>query len=214
MTASESHGTSVVKLRSPSALALIVANIVPLAGVPWFGWEFKEILILYWAECGIIGVFNLLKMAAIGPWWEAVGYGLFFIMHYGWFMAGALAFIYITYIGGYGNETFLPLDQLAADLSILWFALLALFLSHGVSFLLNFIGRREYEGREARKQMIEPYIRIALMFSMILFGSILVSGEPTLPALALMIAFKVGADLFEHLRDRIAAAKHRALVLR
>ena len=48
--------------------ALIVANLVPLVGVLWFGWNVWTILIIYWLENGVVGVFNVLKMRrAEGP---------------------------------------------------------------------------------------------------------------------------------------------------
>lgn len=42
--------------------ALIIANVVPLVGVLWFGWDVWGILIIYWLENGIFGLFNVLKM--------------------------------------------------------------------------------------------------------------------------------------------------------
>ena len=42
--------------------ALILANLVPLAGVLWFGWDVWGVLIIYWLENGIFGLFNVLKM--------------------------------------------------------------------------------------------------------------------------------------------------------
>lgn len=53
---------------SPSTLALIFANLVPLAGAAFLGWDMGNIMILYWAESAIIGVFNLLKMTVIAKW--------------------------------------------------------------------------------------------------------------------------------------------------
>ena len=41
---------------------LVASNAIPLVGVIFFGWDLQEILLLYWAEIGIIGVFTLLKM--------------------------------------------------------------------------------------------------------------------------------------------------------
>ena len=51
-----------------AVVALIVANLVPLAGVLWLGWDVWGILIIYWLENGIYGLFNVLKMRrAEGP---------------------------------------------------------------------------------------------------------------------------------------------------
>jgi 4-hydroxybenzoyl-CoA reductase subunit beta len=48
-------------------LALIAANLVPLAGVFLFGWEVFPLLLLFWFENVIIGFFNALKMLFATP---------------------------------------------------------------------------------------------------------------------------------------------------
>ena len=84
----------------------------------------------------------------------------------------------------------------------LWPALLALFLSHGYSFMVNFIGRGEYRNRTLNKQMSEPYTRIILMHLVIIFGGALSAavGEAT-PTLVLLIAAKIAVDLRAHLKE-------------
>jgi hypothetical protein len=42
--------------------SLVLANLVPLAGVVWFGWSVRTVLIVYWLENGVVGAFNVLKM--------------------------------------------------------------------------------------------------------------------------------------------------------
>ena len=46
-----------------SLLALIGANLIPLAGVFFFGWDVTLIVLLYWSENLIAGFYNILKMA-------------------------------------------------------------------------------------------------------------------------------------------------------
>ncbi len=46
-----------------AVVALLAANAIPLVGVLFFGWNVWTILIVYWLENGIVGVFNVLKMA-------------------------------------------------------------------------------------------------------------------------------------------------------
>ena len=43
-------------------VALVLANLIPLAGVLFLGWSVWQILIIYWLENGIVGFFNVLKM--------------------------------------------------------------------------------------------------------------------------------------------------------
>ena len=50
-------------LSRPSSLALVLANLVPLAGVLYFDWSVLAILLLHWAESVVIGVVNVLRMA-------------------------------------------------------------------------------------------------------------------------------------------------------
>jgi hypothetical protein len=48
--------------------ALIGANLVPLAGVLLFGWDLFSVMLVYWLENGVIGAFNVIKIAmARGP---------------------------------------------------------------------------------------------------------------------------------------------------
>ena len=56
------------RLLGRALVALIVANAIPLFGVLFLGWNVWTILIVYWLENGIVGVFNVLKMLrAEGP---------------------------------------------------------------------------------------------------------------------------------------------------
>lgn len=53
----------------PSVIALVLANLVPLAGVFLFHWEVFPLLFLFWLENVIIGILNVAKMllACGGP---------------------------------------------------------------------------------------------------------------------------------------------------
>ena len=42
-------------LRMPSTLALIAANLVPVYGVLFWGWDLFGLMVLYWVETAIIG---------------------------------------------------------------------------------------------------------------------------------------------------------------
>src|SRR4051794_8906883 len=44
---------------SRSAILLVVANLIPLVGVLFFGWSLWTILVLYWVENGIVGFWNI-----------------------------------------------------------------------------------------------------------------------------------------------------------
>jgi hypothetical protein len=192
-----------LSLVSPSSLALIIANLVPLAGAALFGWKLSDVMVLYWAESAIIGFFNICKIAVIGRW-SALLAAPFFAGHFGGFMAVHFLFVYGIFVegmqdGGSGGD----LAEVAALFVALWPALLALFLSHGYSFFANFLGRREYRDRTVKDQMAEPYTRIVFMHLVLIFGGglALILGGPT-PVLLLVIGAKIWFDLRAHLKQR------------
>jgi hypothetical protein len=50
-----------------SAAALVLANLVPLAGVLVWDWSVSSLLILYWFENVVIGVINVARMVTLSP---------------------------------------------------------------------------------------------------------------------------------------------------
>ena len=48
--------------RSPTAVALIVANLIPIGGVFFAGWDVGTILAIYWLENVAIGLLNVAKI--------------------------------------------------------------------------------------------------------------------------------------------------------
>jgi hypothetical protein len=192
-----------------SVFALVTANLAPLLGVLLLGWRLDEVIILFWAESAIIGFYTLLKMAVVGRW-LAILAGAFFVAHFGMFMAIHFLFIYEMFVrephaGGPEPGAF---EALAGIFTPLWPALLALVLSHGVSFATNFLGRREYRVATISGLMAAPYRRVMLMqFTLILGGWGVIALENPMPALVLLIVLKVAADLYAHRRERGTVTK-------
>jgi len=54
-----------------TSLALVFSNVIPLIGVLFFGWLIFDVVLLYWIENVIIGVFNLIKIICCFPSLEA-----------------------------------------------------------------------------------------------------------------------------------------------
>jgi hypothetical protein len=121
----------------------------------------------------------------------------FFIVHYGIFMAVHLTFLFSLF-----GPPRLPPWQAALVAA-------ALLASHGLSYLVHFIGRQEYLWVTPQDQMGRPYGRVVVMHLTILFGGFLVMqfGAPA-AALIVLVALKLGIDLAAHLR---AHAPYEAL---
>ena len=48
--------------RRAAVVALLAANAIPIIGVLFFGWSLMTILVLYWLENGIVGLWNIPRM--------------------------------------------------------------------------------------------------------------------------------------------------------
>lgn len=202
---------------SPSALALVAANLVPLAGVLFLGWSVFATLLLFWLENVIVGGFNVLRMAWARPHNPALWAGKlflipFFIIHYGMFVTVHGIFV-LAFFGGVGAgalsggfpgpATFLHAVQ-GAGITL---AALALVASHGFSFLFNYLGAGEYRTVPLEALMRGPYGRVVVLHLVILGGGFLVMtlGSPLVP-LALLVVLKTGLDLVAHTREHKGAA--------
>lgn len=212
-----------------SILSLILVNLIPLIGVIWFKWDAASIVLLYWAENIIIGGYNILKMAIAKT--EHPGGHLgklfiipFFCLHYGGFCAGHGFFLVMFFKIGNTNGMsgifpdaswfgpFIFLQLLLSVISYLWinmpagmgWPLLALLISHGVSFFKNFIRNGEYLNTSVKTLMGQPYKRIVLLHIAIIVGGFLVMtfGSPV-PLLILLIFIKICIDIYLHHKSHV-----------
>jgi hypothetical protein len=81
-------------------------------------------------------------------------------------------------------------------------ALLSLVVSHGTSYVVNYLGRGEDRSLSPMELMQQPYGRVLVLHVTILFGGFLSMflGQPLL-SLVLLVALKTGVDLQAHLRE-------------
>ena len=166
-------GRTPMRRDRPALIALVLANAVPLVGVLFFGWDLANVMVLFWAESAVIGVYNVAKMLTMSGA-RAIPLALFFTVHYGMFMLVHLVFVLVlTQPGGpfEGGPDDGPFAQLP-DLMTVSFAvaIAALFISHGVSFVVHFVlgGERPEKMNEL---MGAPYGRIVVMHIAIILGA-------------------------------------------
>ena len=193
---------------SLSTTALVLANLVPLAGAAFGGWSVYELVLLFWAENVVIGLFQLLRMGSVVRLRrKAHQAGLipFFVLHYGMF-----AFVHGMFVtASFGPPAEAPLAAAIALLlspSGLLFALLALVASHGFSFVVNFIGAGEWRDAEMPALMKQPYARVVVLQLVILGGAAAVQalGEPMV-APVLLVVLKMALDVVAHRREHLGA---------
>ncbi|WP_157976487.1 DUF6498-containing protein [Parahaliea mediterranea] len=218
-------------LRRRASLALlVVVNLLPLYGVLWLDWDVAALVVLYWSENLVVGFYTLLKMLVTSP----IG-GLFtacfFTVHYGGFCAVHGLFILkmlvdpqADFLSGEPWPFFLVFVQLLVDVvrqvlahaPAAWLvAFAALVLSHGVSFVMNFLLARERDRLGIKALMFAPYGRIVILHVAVLIGGIgvVALGEP-LSMLVVLILLKLGVDIALHLREHRHIAQREPVTYR
>lgn len=217
-------------LARPSSIVLILANLVPLGGVFFLDWRVFDVMMLYWAENVVIGAVNVLRMitckdgivsrrleqqaaadltetqkATISRVSGGAKFFLipFFIVHYGMFCFGHLSAITAIFGDKSGADVTSALRVSEYWDSALWLGVIAILISHLVSFFLNFIGGGEYKRTSLSQLMRRPYGRIIALHIAVIVGAALITwlGSPVY-MLIVLIGVKIAIDLRMHADER------------
>lgn len=202
------------KMPSKGAIAaLVISNSVPLFGAIFWNWDVASILILFWLENVVIGLYTLLKIATARgvpqqplisnisgtskKLYSKKAYFFFFILHYGMFTFVHGVFVFKFF--GTGNAALWAASP----------ALLGLFLSHGFSYWSNFIQRGEYLTASPDRQMLSPYKRVIVMHLAVMTGGFFAVLAPfskifLIPPVAILVILKIIVDIFSHLYEHNA----------
>jgi len=162
-------------------------------------------MFLYWLESAVIGFYSLLKIIRIGKT-LALLFAPFFIFHFGMFMMGHLIFIFVLFSAplesGIGLGHFPTLLSLIPLLKTVWVPITILFMSHGVSYVSNFIYKKEYTLHTFKEFMITPYKRIMLLHvTLIAGGFLMILFQTPKSAVALLIFLKTVIDVRAHIKE-------------
>ncbi|MGA2240436.1 MAG: DUF6498-containing protein [Verrucomicrobiota bacterium] len=204
--------TSATDWQRPSVIALLLANLVPVAGVFIFHWEVFPLMFLFWSENVIIGVFNVLKMLCAAPKnpteWAGKSFNIpFFCVHYGMFTFIHGVIIIKIFGGGSGFPNVGTFLRIARENHLEW-AILGFVISHGISFATNFLYSGEYKRTGASGLFLQPYARVIVLHVTIIFGGILMMFLNSPKAgLFLLVALKTVIDLLGHFNERTKFAE-------
>jgi len=218
--------------RSFSLFALIAANLVPLIGVLFYGWDASLVLALFWVENLIIGGFNLIKMlilAARAMRLNELFSCFFFVVHYGLFCcAHGLLLWNLLNLGKidasvhFGNVDFGPLDLFAEGATVLigfinlhgstiLLGITVLALSHLISFIEHFILRGEIFSLTNRDMMARPYGQVLAMHAGLILGAMAIDKfGSTAALLAVIVGIKLLIDFMQHSRRHKLNSKQAA----
>jgi len=206
---------------TPSAIVLILLNLIPVYGVWFRGWDAAQIFLVYALETVIIGVMNVIKMAIVTIFvrstdvWESGGsraqqsgwfFIFFFIIHYGFFV-----FVQTQIFFGvsglikdgslFGKYAKIP-EALGEDGRLLFFIFIGY---HLLQTYLGFIRTGEYKRISMGRLMFQPYIRIFVQQFVVILGSMFLSfglgNIFILVLVAVVIFFEVFIDYDKLLAD-------------
>ncbi|MBX3434823.1 MAG: hypothetical protein KF847_16010 [Pirellulales bacterium] len=197
-----------------SALALVLANLVPLIGVLWLDWSTGWVLALYWAENVVIGLVTVMKIFTCrggNPTWPSrLGNAAFFTLHYGAFALGhAIGLVMLVNLpGGAGGGEAAP-AQPPVQVSPLWLGLTlaGMAASHVYEFVAEFLFAGRGRDKDLAAIATAPYPRLIILHVVVVLGAFasLEAGSAK-PAVVLLVLLKTGLDLALHYGRRLLAS--------
>jgi hypothetical protein len=197
------------QIYKPTVLVMILANLIPLAGVVVLGWQVFPLMLLFWIENVIVGIINVIKMLMAEPgnrkaWASKVAMVPFFCFHYGMFTLVHGIFVFALFGGLLTDDPASGIEAtpgLIDNFGLIW-AVGGIALSHIISFFVNYVGHREYMTSTVQGLMMQPYGRVIILHMTILGGGFLMMllGSPVW-GLVLLISIKIVIDVVAHTKE-------------
>lgn len=179
---------TIKKTLKQSDLFIIAANLMPVIGVWFLGWNATEVFMVYALETIIIGFFTLLKMGIVtlvrktDTWYNkessqvvpGLFFMIFFLIHYGMFVAIQTG-MFIS-VSGIGKEFHIGFFEFFLHWPSyfrgdLLYMLLGFFISYGFDLYWNFIRPGAYRTVPMMYLMFQPYGRIIVQQFVVILGS-------------------------------------------
>ena len=196
-----------------STLVLIIVNLFPLYGVLFLGWQIFPLIFLFWVECAILGIINVIKMLAIPDEANGCVTKIFLIPTF-LFTYSLLILVYGAFIvaifGGYLSPSHPSVDLLHLSPTLserfgglnLLLGIIPLAVGHIYSLITNYIGQGEYRKADLRELVNQPYQRLSSLHLVVVIGGCLVLLlHSPLIGLVLLIALKIIFDIRAHVNE-------------
>lgn len=228
----ETREHSITTTSRLAATALAVANLVVLAVAGFQKWGYEFLLATVWWETVIIGFYNVGRILIVclfgDPLGKKIGFANagarlvfalivagFFAVKFGGFALGLGLFVMLTpaaFATGGTHDLHAAVEAAQPVAGMVLPVVAVLFVSHGISFVQNFIRRREYRQSGILMLLFWPYARLALMLPVVLLGFAATRMIPALARTTLftaaVILLKLFVDYATHrIEHRRSAAK-------
>jgi len=199
---------------------IVAGNLLPLLGIFYLGWDATTLVILYWAETAIVGLWLVIRLALASPdllaptmpliggrpdAGSSLGLSLFILVHAGFFMGIHMFMLSGIAPGEWTRHLASPAAFVLGFIvqTGLWIPLLGLFIARGVATL------HEIRAANPVTHLIAGfYARIVVMQFVIVLGGMvaLLAGSP-LVLLVLIVLLKTAFELYwDRLGTRLEAA--------
>lgn len=201
-----------------AAAILIPSNLIPLAGILFWGWDTFVLLCLYCLETAVIGFWTIARIATMTRDRGSVaGRGIagtlalagFFTVHAGLFMTVHMAFLYVLFAGPWTGRVhdardFIRLIVIGKDL---WIPLLALFVGQGALFINDAVNRFVFAkapltNADTGEIMGGFYKRIVIMHIAIMGGAFIAQAIGTAAPLIVLVLLKIAIEIRFQMKAR------------
>jgi hypothetical protein len=185
-------------LRDYTAMGLVLGNIASVIWVLVLDDWWSSILILFALELLVIGFYTTIRF----PFIHRVGGTLIMPLFGAIYLALVQIFLFLPGIvleaenGGPFRKGEFDFDGYVAGLAI---ATIPLFVSHGVSFLANFVGDRQWQTMTVEQNLLRGFARAMpiVVISIPVCALVLIT-DVAVVAILLMVPIKIGWDLIVH----------------
>lgn len=204
-------------------LGLILINIFPLVGVLFWQWSPLNIVLFYWVENIIIGIYVIARILSPSPdiinnkpeaLPQKIFLSVFFIIHYGMFCSAHGLFIFDLFADDTietNGELFTVIPQ-----GLQWFiqnglawTLISLVVAHAIYYLSDLLQRNI---ETSNTEMGKPYKRIMVLHIAIILGGVAAQKfeSGAMAVMLLIIALRIGMDIHFFKKDQKQAIKKAA----
>lgn len=168
----------------------------------------EVIVIAFFLETIIIGLIHALKMTTSIRFWNNstykspknnhFGFVLFFLFHYGFFIAVQLIFVFaILQVPNVNFEPFNIIQNLdyAINLEGMYWVLSSMLFFNLMDYMFNFIKNLKYQSETVDSLFMQPYKRIFIQQFAVILGSFFIGFKSAIVVVAiLLIIFKSMVD--------------------
>jgi len=182
-----------------SLLAVIVTGLIPIWGVVAFGWDAIQIVVLFWLETLIVGIFTWLRVRDAerrSGFDEPFSLSGFFVVHYGlfWLVHGIITWLLVlVFLPGGGWDV--AWRSTFGDVSF-WKALVGVGLLQTLIYWRDWARPQAWREADPTTEMLRPYARVLALHLMVIAGFWVISLNGSARGLVILLCVaKLIADV-------------------